>query len=712
MLVWNKHIIASLNDLTNMIQLFKQLDPEVCAFDTETTGLNIITDSAFIFVFGFVKRSTGYVYLVDKRKNSSLFNLTIKTFISLAENKLVLAHNIKFDLHMLHNEGFPNTFKNLSDTMFYIRLSSPAVSKKYGGVPLDLTGYATRFIDKNARMYDRNLKQHLQSVKRERTRMLVGRLKDFHLPDEVKIKGTEKSWTNPIVEKLLNNIIDGDDLMPDDVKEVVDEVLSIDHLDPTKYYNVPTEVLHKYAHYDVVYTLEIYLKLKDTIVDREQEKTLQIENDLIIPLYEMERVGFNFNKEYALEAKDRVKKYILSLRKILEDLSGSKFTISQHAVIKEMFSKKFGIHLASSDEASLKRVMLNDEYPSDAKEIARTIMELRTLEKWFSTYIIKLLSSETEGRVYTSIHQVGAVSGRVSSDFQQFPRNPIKDREGNVLINVRHMFKVSGGDFPAMFYLDFSQIELRVQAMYTILLGKPDRNLCRAFVPYQCKNENGEIFSFTSKDHRDNFSKHSWVTLEDGKPWETTDLHSLTAINAFPEAKVGNPDFKKYRDMAKTTNFACNYGATAKAVSEQLNVSYAIGNRLVNAYRKSYPGVQRYRNYVESFIRDKGYIENLFGRRYYGMNSHEGSNYLIQGSAADLLKFKIIQSYKHIKEKGYKSRFQMNIHDELIFELHKDDPISIIHEIKEVLEKLEDSPIPIVSDAEITYTTWDEKYEL
>jgi DNA polymerase-1 len=121
------------------------------------------------------------------------------------------------------------------------------------------------------------------------------------------------------------------------------------------------------------------------------------------------------------------------------------------------------------------------------KRLAELIKELRSLEKWYSTYILPTIkNAQYDGNVYTQINSSGAVSGRMSSNFQQFPKNPLKTLDGQELFHPRKAFTVKGGHYESIVYIDYDQIELVTQAHYTLLVSGGDINLCRAYMPFRC----------------------------------------------------------------------------------------------------------------------------------------------------------------------------------------------------------------------------------
>lgn len=711
---WYKHNIETENDILAFITTFKQTKPQFTAFDTETNGLNIVLHEPFLLAFGFanVKKGIAYSYTIDFERHPELIEDTMyamETLFNTVEKNI--AWNTKFDLHMLHNIGYPNLFgDNLTDAMIYVRLAHDALAKSAGGVPMTLKGYATKYVDPNAKHMEREIKKWQENEKRKRSRTLREKLKRFELPEEFKVTGKELGWTVGVLEAFFKDKISEIKDLPTEIIPIVEQWLR-DTPDPNNYQNINRKLITKYAHYDIIYTIESFLKVYNKAKERGQQKTIEREEKLIKPLYRMERVGFAFNTPYALETKEKLKNYIIELRNKLKHLAHEDVKAGQHQKLKKIFRSYYGLNLESTGQEILKTLNLKN-HPK-AQELVDTITELRTLEKWYSTYLIKWLEEESNGRVYTSIRQIGTVSGRVSSDFQQFPKGEIKDNKGNTLFIPRKLVKISGGSYKSIFYLDYSQIELRFQALYTILVNEGDTNLCRAYMPFKCKTKDGTKFDYKNKEHLNNFHKYDWYLEEEpNKKWHAVDLHSATTKNIFPGITEDDPKFKKYRAIGKMTNFACNYGATPNALAKQLDNNQELGKKAYEGYLKTFPKVQAYRDYVKKHIYEYGYAVNLFGRRYYNASPHNAQNYLVQGSAADFLKDKIIEADTFLMKNNYKSRFQMNIHDELSFEIHEDDPKDLPDKLKTIMEELEGTYIPIVADKEITHTTWDEKVEI
>lgn len=139
---------------------------------------------------------------------------------------------------------------------------------------------------------------------------------------------------------------------------------------------------------------------------------------------------------------------------------------------------------------------------------------------------------------------------------------------------------------------------------------------------------------------------------------------------------------------------------------KQFGFSKELAEKLFSAYNDAFPGIKEYKKYVNKILEHQDYATNLFGRRYYNASGHKCCNYLIQGSGADYLKIKLIEIDEFLKP--YKSRIVCTIHDEIVYEIYDGEEF-LIPQIKAIMENLEGSLIPMVSEVEITHTTWDEK---
>lgn len=715
---WNLLHIKTNKQATQMVKLFNKVKPLVGAFDTETTGLNIALDKPFLYQFGFIDREAeqGYAFAVDIEQQPVLSKQVIQCW----QNKLApqldiyFAHNVKFDLHMMDNYGEPYKYNNLSDTLFYIRYAHDAVTPNFGGPPLALKEYAAQYIDVSAKSHEKLLDTEKTAIASQLNIRLKQRLKGICSAKELK-----ELFKDPIadVNDLPPNIkpIYLDWLHQDVPIYMQHKITSVAESSMVPYNKLNRENVIHYGLYDIVWVLEIFLKTKDVVTARKNDKGILIENKLIRPLFEMERTGFKTDVAYLKESQIRLKNYIIERREQLYKIAGERFAIGQHALIKRIFKSKFNLELPSTSKDNLdltkSELKRNNENP-DAIEFISLIEELRTLEKWYSVYILRFIKDlRRTDRLYTTINQVGTVSGRVTSDFQQFPKGGILTHDGKELFKPRRMVQVSGGDYTGIVYLDYSQIELRLQALYTILVGEPDLNLCRAYMPYKCHKADGTPFDYNNPDCIKNWQSDWYLDEEPDKLWTPTDVHGATTKAAFNITET-HPDFHDLRYIGKRVNFAKNYGAQYGKICQMFPERTPEECRRIDAaYYTAFPGVKAYHNYCYRRASEYACTANLFGINYYGVSGHKLINMLVQGSAAFYLKLKIIELYEYMQTNNIKSRIQMQIHDELSWEQHKDEA-EVFFEFKRIMENWDDALVPIVADMELTKTTWAEKFEI
>ena len=725
---WNLTHIATNQQANDMVQLFKHTPPKVCAFDTETTGLHIVLDKPFLFQFGWLCPDCleGYAFSVDLEKQPVLAKQVIKVWHKLvSEAQVYLGHNIKYDLNMLTNIGLPYTVENVSDTMFYIRYAHDALHISEGGPPLGLKEYAAKYIDRNAKSHERLLDQERTDKAKEYNNMLKRRLQQCQLTEALKEKGYKSFTLSAISEMFKDPIAEVSDF-PEDVQQAYldwktkdlplylqSRVVQLVESNMIGYNTLNRDNVIKYALYDIVWTLEIYAQTAPVIRARQQEVAIKMESELIFPLVDMERVGFKTNKAYLEQCRTDLKAYIIQQRKKLFELTQKEFAIGQHETIREILTEDFNVNLTATNATEMDLILSNliiADKENPAIKVIQLIQELRTLEKWYSAYITRFLKDLIHtDRLYTTINQVGAVSGRVTSNFQQFPRDPIMTEDGKELFHPRRMVTVSGGDYDGIVYCDYSQIELRFQAMYTILVGCPDLNLCRAYMPYKCHLKDGTKFDYTNPEHIKKWKEEWYLDENPEERWEPVDVHGATTTAATGLRK-GDPGFKEARyAIGKRTNFAKNYGAQYKKIRQMFpDKTEEECRRIDNAYYTAFPGIKEYHNYCYQRAMES-YTVNLFGVRYYNVSGHKLINMLIQGSAAFFLKWKIKQLYDYCKTHNVKSKWQMQIHDELSWEKHKDDPLDVFIEMQRIMGDWTDTLVPIVAEMDATKTTWAEK---
>ena len=204
------------------------------------------------------------------------------------------------------------------------------------------------------------------------------------------------------------------------------------YLEPTyeDIYNYDPEAMIIYAGDDVISMLEYYKKAVPIAKLREQVRTIKRENRLILPLYRMERIGMKVDRPYLEKSRLAMKEVIKKKRLRVYEIAGKEINISgQSSDIKNTLLEKWNIETEKTNKQSLKKI--EAKHPGEPKELCSLVRSLRRLEKWYSTYCKRILDiSHRDGRYYTQIAQCSAVSGRVGSDGQQFPKERILTEEG------------------------------------------------------------------------------------------------------------------------------------------------------------------------------------------------------------------------------------------------------------------------------------------
>lgn len=659
-----KHIDTSdlnsaLRELADFIKKAIQEKPNYICYDTETDGLHIMKAKPFLVSIGFNKTVRTFDY------NSDLVNAlwkiymlpdkdTMKTLQDNPNYMGLFAHNAKYDYHMMWNGGskIPDDIR-IYDSITIARLTEYADERE----SMSLENLGSKYVDDTSKFAGKIIKDVVKKVNADRRTKLRQDLMDA-FPDDG-LCTTTKKGTKKATKKLSDLIKEYDDtrthFVNDDNKyfKFIDE-----HYKPANYkdaYEQEPELVRSYAADDIVIMIEYMNKAIPTLVNVDKDfRVLKREGELIRAVANMEKVGLKVDINYVLNARRNMIKYRDLLYFELGLYTETDFSVGQHAFIKKLLNDKYHIKTDKADEKALKYIRDNTDN-DEVKCICTNILELRTIDKWLSTYVDGKLNSIVNGRIYTDINNSGAVSGRVSCDMQQQPKEALFDRNGNELFHPRRMF-ICDDDYLFAF-CDESQMELRVQAYYTILHGKePDLAMCRAYMPYKCYtniisfqgfDDKGEEiygptrveFDYNNIDHLKRFNDYEWHLIENDEKWEPTDLHSETTRHAFPNLDPSSPEFKKKRKLGKRANFLKVYQGGVQALQESLEIDRETAEALDGAFYKAFPRIRDYQDWVTKTLSEYGYVENLYGRRYYMNDSkwfYKGCNYLIQGKIAHL----------------------------------------------------------------------------
>lgn len=650
--------------------------------DTETTGLNIINDKPFLIQYGLVDEQLNLINTVvfdpriDVADRNHFENLlqTIPT---------IVGHNIKFDIHMLINAGFKQSYfvdKNYIDTAVMARLVVNHDEQADKTFFVGLKKLAVRYLGINSADEEHKLKVELS------------RLNSVHkqkMKDHFIAKGLwNMSLSRTEETKEINQIYNSWNKYYHLYAHLAKERGLFLKANPAPTYADVSNV-QVYALTDIKLTHGLFKLWYQKLVSIRQDDTLKRVSAAVWPLIIMERKGMSVDLKRVLDDRNKLLAE-LAVCKIIDPRNGEEIKIGQHAKLKELYEYESGMSLVGAD----KHVRNEIQHLSASAKIADYISNMN---KYMTTYITGILNKMVpignEFKVFTDYNLAGTITGRLSGDFQQFPKEPLELKTGDK-INIRSWFIVPNND-KYMFYFDYSQLELRLQCEWTnIVCGEPDLNMARAFSPYKCMKIG------------DKFYLEEDLNTE----WKPVDLHGLTTKHAFPGIDETHPDWDHYRKLGKMTNFAVNYGASAPKIQEALKVDYDTALALVNGYKKAFPGVVAFKKWVGNRVWSADHIPNLFFRRYYSRNRHQLQNWLVQGSGADLLLVKLREVFNYIRNKPHWN-FLITVHDEIGFTCTDIPEAQLRQEVNEIKELMSYSmsAVDVLADVEYTTTTWADK---
>jgi DNA polymerase-1 len=300
-------------------------------------------------------------------------------------------------------------------------------------------------------------------------------------------------------------------------------------------------------------------------------------------------------------------------------------------------------------------------------KICDDILAFRELTKLKNTYIDALpeLINKKTGRVHTSYAQAVAVTGRLSSTNPNLQNIPVRTERGR---EIRKAF-IPRDENHVLISADYSQIELRIVAAIS-----GDVNMCEAF--------------------------------KTGK-----DIHTATAAKVFnvEESAVT----KEMRYKAKSVNFGIIYGQGAFGLAENLGIPRAEAKEIIDNYKKQFPNIQKYMDDTINFAKETGYVETLMGRKRWlrdinsanftvrGFAERNAINSPIQGSAADMIKLAMIKIHAEFKQHRFQSKMLLQVHDELVFDAHRDEVDLIKPVILNCMQTALALPNQVPTDAEI-----------
>lgn len=432
--------------------------------------------------------------------------------------------------------------------------------------------------------------------------------------------------------------------------------------------SVALELQTQYAVEDADITLQLAQVFEPQLKQNNAEKVFsQIESPLVKVLSAMEIEGINLDTEFLNSLTKDLNNDIIRLEKDIYDQAGEEFNIASPKQLGPILFDKLKLadkpKKTKTGQYSTAEEVLS--YLAKENKIVSDILEWRQLNKLKSTYIEALptVVNPKTGRVHTVYSQAVAATGRLSSNNPNLQNIPIRTERGR---QVRKAFIPRSEEY-LLLAADYSQIELRIIAA----LSEED-TMISAF-------KNGE------------------------------DIHASTAAKVF---KVELDQVtREQRSNAKTVNFGIIYGVSAFGLSNQTNLKRSEAKELIDTYYETYPKLRAYMSKQVHFAQDNGYVETILGRRRYlkdinsrnqvvrGAAERNAVNAPIQGSAADIIKIAMIRIQEKLKEGNFKTKMLLQVHDELVFDVHKLEIDTVKHLIKTEMENAYELKVPL--DVEI-----------
>jgi DNA polymerase I len=413
--------------------------------------------------------------------------------------------------------------------------------------------------------------------------------------------------------------------------------------------DVAIEKITEYAAEDADITLQLRNIFQPLLNSKVVRKVFeQVENPLVKVLADMEFEGIRVDMAFLNEYSKTLEKEAALAEENVYREAGVRFNLSSPKQLGEVLFDKLKLdpkakktktgQYATGEDVLLKLAHQN--------KIVDDILAYRELTKLKSTYVDALpaIINRKSGRVHTSYAQAVAVTGRLSSNNPNLQNIPVRTERGR---EIRKAF-IPRDENHLLVSADYSQIELRIVAAIS---GDP--NMCLAFK-------------------------------------EKKDIHTATAAKVF---NVEEKDVtKEMRYRAKSVNFGIIYGQGAFGLADNLGISRTEAKEIIDNYKKQFVNIQRYMDDTIQFARENGYVETLMGRKRWLRDINSGNftvrgfaernaiNSPIQGTAADMIKLAMIKIHETFKKNKFKSKMLLQVHDELVFDAHRDE-IDIIKPI-------------------------------
>jgi DNA polymerase I len=430
------------------------------------------------------------------------------------------------------------------------------------------------------------------------------------------------------------------------------------------------ELVKEYAVEDADVTLQLSKVFKPMILERAVDKVFyEVENPLVPVLAAVEFEGVKVDMDFLKEYSKLLEKDAAESEKKVYLKAGVTFNLASPRQLGEVLFDKLKLDPKAKKTKTGQYATGEDVLQKLASQhdIVEDILTFRELTKLKSTYVDALpeLINRKTGRVHTSFNQAIAVTGRLSSNNPNLQNIPVRTERGR---EIRKAFIPRNSEY-ILISADYSQIELRIVAAMS-----GDENMCAAF-----------------KAHKD--------------------IHAATAARVYGVEEIDVT--KEMRYKAKSVNFGIIYGQGAFGLAENLRIPRSEAKELIENYWKQYGSIRTFLDKQVNFARENGYAETLMGRKRWlrdimsanavvrGFAERNAVNMPIQGTAADMIKLAMIRIHKEIKSRNLKSKMILQVHDELVFDVHRSEVEIIKPLILDGMQHALKLPNDVPTDAEI-----------
>ncbi|MBY6836795.1 DNA polymerase I [Clostridium botulinum] len=423
------------------------------------------------------------------------------------------------------------------------------------------------------------------------------------------------------------------------------------------------------------YMKKLYEKLKEMLHKEDMDELYyKVEHPLIYVLSSMESIGFKINQDKLEELRVKFKEQIEKTEKEIYELADEEFNVSSPKQLGKILFEKLDLPVIKKTKTGYSTNQEVLEKLIDKHPIITKVMYYRQITKINSTYVEGLKNViDIDGCIHSNFNQTVTTTGRLSSTEPNLQNIPIKYEMGK---EIRKVFIPQDSD-DILISCDYSQIELRVLAHVA-----DDKNMIDAF------------------EH------HS-------------DIHTKTASEVFkvPVDEVTST----MRSNAKAVNFGIVYGISDFSLAQDLKITKKEAAEYMAIYFERYPKIKEYLNYVSEYAKEKGYVLTILNRRRFipeikssnkivkALGERLAMNAPIQGSAADIIKLAMVNVYNKLREKNLNSELILQVHDELILNVKKDEFDIVKQLVIEEMEKAIKLNVALDVDLKYGYTWYDAK---